>query len=319
MSIDIVPENQRSGDVGHIPPMLLPQDAASRYAQRAARLQALAAGHVMGDYLQLAASIVNAQQHAAQTHPLPANEAEKVCEQLLTSPRFPLASSSWKRSEHWQVLLDALLDVVANAASAATPAVQASLNTLRTAASIDREALADALLHRLGGTQASDDTSTLAAVDGGQALLLWSALSVYWSQLAASLPAIGKAQADNDERHLCPMCGHAPIGSVVLAGSQTGVRYLHCSLCESRWHIVRSKCSCCTSTGALDYWSLDDENAAIKAESCGDCHSYLKAFYLQTDPALELVADDLASLALDAEVEREGFARSGFNPLLTPS
>ena len=64
---------------------------------------------------------------------------------------------------------------------------------------------------------------------------------------------------------------------------------------------------------------LDDENAAIKAESCGDCHSYLKAFYLQTDPGLELVADDLASLALDAEVEREGFARSGFNPLLTPS
>lgn len=66
MSIDIVPENQRSGDVGHIPPMLLPQDAASRYAQRAARLQALAAGHVMGDYLQLAAFIVNAQQRAAR-------------------------------------------------------------------------------------------------------------------------------------------------------------------------------------------------------------------------------------------------------------
>jgi FdhE protein len=102
------------------------------------------------------------------------------------------------------------------------------------AASIDRETLADALLHRLGGTQASDDTSNLAAVDGGQALLLWSALSVYWSQLAASLPAVGKAQADNDKRHLCPMFGHAPTGSVVLAGSQTGVHYLHCSLCESR-------------------------------------------------------------------------------------
>lgn len=262
---------------------------------------------------------LSTRSNVPRAHPLPATEAETVRKQLLASPRFPLASMSWKRSEHWQVLLDALLDVVATAAFAATPAVQASLNALRTAASIDRETLADALLHKLGGTQASDNTSTLAAVDGGQALLLWSALSVYWSQLAASLPAVGKAQADNDERHLCPMCGHAPTGSIILAGSQTGVRYLHCSLCESRWHIVRSKCSCCTSTGALDYSSLDDENAAIKAESCGDCHSYLKAFYLQTDPGLELVADDLASLALDAEVEREGFARSGFNPLLTPS
>ena len=72
---DIVPENQRNGDVGHIPPMLLPQDAASRYAQRAARLQTLAAGHIMGDYLQLAASIFHAQQHAALAYPLPTSEA----------------------------------------------------------------------------------------------------------------------------------------------------------------------------------------------------------------------------------------------------
>jgi len=30
------------------------------------------------------------------------------------------------------------------------------------------------------------------------------------------------------------------------------------------------------------------------------------------------VADDLASIALDAEVERQGFDRSGVNPFLFP-
>lgn len=66
------------------------------------------------------------------------------------------------------------------------------------------------------------------------------------------------------------------------------------------------------------YWCLASEAAPVKAESCGGCHSYLKAFYLQADHQLELVADDLASLALDAEMEAQDVARSGFNPLMLP-
>jgi FdhE protein len=34
--------------------------------------------------------------------------------------------------------------------------------------------------------------------------------------------------------------------------------------------------------------------------------------------ALETVADDLATLALDAAIEEEGLVRSGINPLLFP-
>ncbi|SFD20787.1 formate dehydrogenase formation protein, partial [Pragia fontium DSM 5563 = ATCC 49100] len=37
------------------------------------------------------------------------------------------------------------------------------------------------------------------------------------------------------------------------------------------------------------------------------------------DQNVEPVADDLASLVLDAKVEEEGFARSGVNPFLFPS
>ncbi len=42
-------------------------------------------------------------------------------------------------------------------------------------------------------------------------------------------------------------------------------------VCETEWHVVRVKCSNCEQSGKLHYWSLDDEQAAIKAESCDDC------------------------------------------------
>ena len=46
--------------------------------------------------------------------------------------------------------------------------------------------------------------------------------------------------------------------------------------------------------------------------------SYLKIFQQNNDPHLEPLADDLASLPLDALVEEQGFARSGLNPFLFP-
>lgn len=51
----------------------------------------------------------------------------------------------------------------------------------------------------------------------------------------------------------------------------------------------------------------------MKAESCGDCGTYLKILYQEKDPKVEAVADDLASLVLDARMEQEGFARSSIN------
>ncbi|MGI3453790.1 formate dehydrogenase accessory protein FdhE, partial [Citrobacter arsenatis] len=40
--------------------------------------------------------------------------------------------------------------------------------------------------------------------------------------------------------------------------------------------------------------------------------------YQEKDPKVEAVADDLASLMLDAHMEQEGFARSSINPFLFP-
>lgn len=312
MSIRIVSESERTGAVAQTEPVLLPQ-AALPYAARAARLRQLAQDHAMADYLLWASDLVDAQQATVQAAPLPEGEGRSLAQALRTQTHTPLHSGQWQRSAQWLVLLDALLEQLDLHTSMQSTAVQQAMHTLEKASTAQRNAWADALLAKLRG----DELAAISMPTAGVEQLLWSALSLYWRQLASHLSAAGVAELGG-ERHLCPVCGHAPTGSLILDGQQTGVRYLQCSLCESQWHVVRSQCTNCEGTADLDYWSLESEKAAIKAESCGDCHSYLKAFYVQADRHLEIVADDLASLALDAEMQAQDLARSGVNPLMLP-
>ncbi|WP_370681256.1 formate dehydrogenase accessory protein FdhE [Comamonas sp. GB3 AK4-5] len=319
MSIRIVPESERSPGVTHIPALQLPSGALP-YAPRAARLRKLAHGHAMADYLLWAADLVDAQQAVAEAAPLPATEQAALAQTLLLQqgqPPAPLHSGQWPRSAHWLVLLEQLLQQLTPRPGMQGAPVQQALATLRAADAAQCNAWADALLAALRGDALPPDTGA-ALPDAAVGQLLWAALSLYWRQLAGQLPASGMAEP-GEQRHQCPVCDHAPTASLVLSGAQAGLRYLQCSLCESQWHVVRTKCTSCDSTGALDYWCLEDEKAPIKAEACGDCHSYLKAFYLQADHQLELVADDLASLALDAEMEAKELVRSGVNPLFLPA
>lgn len=313
MSIHLVPEFERSPGVGPIAALQLPATRLP-YARRAGRLQHLAQGHAMADYLLWAADVASAQQATAEALPLPAEDVQRLGAALLQHPQTPLHSARWLRSAHWQALLDGLLQHMAQQPRMQTAAIQQALERLRQADAVQREAWADALLAALRSEDLADG-STLP--EAGVAQLLWTALSLYWRQLASQLPATGQA-TPGAQRHLCPVCGHVPTGSLVHSGAQAGLRSLQCSLCECQWHGVRSTCTNCDSTHALDYWCLEDEKAPIKAESCNDCQTYLKAFYQQADHALELVADDLASLALDAEMEAKDLARSGINPLMLP-
>ncbi|MDR3065724.1 MAG: formate dehydrogenase accessory protein FdhE [Comamonas sp.] len=313
MSIHLIPESERAPGVGHIAPLRLPA-ARLPYAARASRLQHLAQGHAMAEYLLWAAELASAQQATAEALPLPGAEAAGLAAALQQRTQTPLHSALWPRSAHWLALLDELLNRMAQQPRMQTAAIRQAWARLQQADTARREAWADALLTALRSEAPGEDA---ALPEAGVAQLLWSALSLYWRQLASQLPAAGRAEP-GEQRHLCPVCGHVPTGSLVLAGAQAGVRYLQCSLCECQWHVVRSQCSNCDSTHALDYWCLEDEKAPIKAESCNDCQTYLKAFYQQADHLLELVADDLASLALDAEMEDKELARSGINPLMLP-
>jgi FdhE protein len=54
----------------------------------------------------------------------------------------------------------------------------------------------------------------------------------------------------------------------------------------------------------------------VAAETCDECHHYLKICNAAKDPHVEPVADDLASLSLDLLVSEEGLMRHGVNFML---
>ncbi|NLY58857.1 MAG: formate dehydrogenase accessory protein FdhE [Gammaproteobacteria bacterium] len=298
-SIKLVPVQEPTGGVKHIAPLLLPQ-LNQHYQARAERLGVLAQEHVMADYLQFTAALVVAQQQVIDELPLPDTANARI---ELIDGQAPLAWNQLQRDAYWQQALGLLIDKLRPGANPETLAV---LDELQGSSAAQLEQWAGYLL-----------AGNFAEVGSGRALLLWSALSLYWTQLAARLPFEAVAEL-GEQRQFCPVCASAPTASVVLGGDQAGLRYLHCGLCESRWHMVRIKCSNCEQSEKLEYWSLETREAPLKAESCGDCNSYLKVIYLDKAKEQDVVADDLASLALDAEMEQEGFGRSGPNPLLFP-
>jgi FdhE protein len=58
--------------------------------------------------------------------------------------------------------------------------------------------------------------------------------------------------------------------------------------------------------------------AAMRAETCDECKSYLKILYQEQAPDGDPVADDLATLALDMLVDEAGYSRAGPNLLFVP-
>ncbi|KFK93731.1 MULTISPECIES: formate dehydrogenase accessory protein FdhE [unclassified Serratia (in: enterobacteria)] len=307
MSIRIVPKEQlgaqreKSTTAETIPPLLF-ANLKSLYTRRAERLRQLATDHPLGDYLNFAASIAAAQNNACHDNPLVMDLSAALI-QGAASGKPPLDVSVYPRSEHWHKLLASL---IAELRPQAPEHVVPVLENLEKASARELELMASALLN-----------NEFAKVGSDKAPFIWAALSLYWAQMASQIP--GKARAEYGEhRQFCPVCGSMPVSSMVHIGTANGLRYLHCNLCESEWHVVRVKCSNCEQTRDLNYWSLDSEQAAVKAESCGDCGTYLKIIYQEKDPQVEAVADDLASLVLDAKMEEEGFARSSINPFLFP-
>ena len=299
-SIKLMPVEQATGGIGEISPLLLPE-SRKRYGQRAARLRLLAEGHEQAPYLMFAADVAEAQQAVLAILPM-APEALGALAALVGNGA-PLDVKRLPRSAYWQAALLQLIELLQPQASCS---VARALDAISDMSSDERESCAE---HLLDGRY--------LLVDSGQAVFFWAALTLYFSQLAEALPAAAQALVGEQRQH-CPVCTSAPVASVVMTGKRVGLRYLHCGLCESRWHMVRAKCSNCENTGKLDYWSIGRTDSPIKAESCADCGSYLKVFYPEHDQALEVVADDLASLALDAGLEAEGFARSSVNPFLFP-
>lgn len=305
MSIRIVPKEQLGKEqsekgISFIPPVLFP-NLKNLYQRRAERFHALAKENPFADYLEFVPEIAKAQEKALHDNPLIIDLAPLLTQQAGIAP---LDKRTFKRSKHWHALL---ASIIAELRPVVPESVTITLENLSKASETELEEMATALLN--------DEYSKVSA---DKSVFIWSALSLYWAQLASNIP--GKAKTEYGEnRQFCPVCNSMPVTSIVQIGTTQGLRYLHCNLCETEWHVVRIKCTNCELTGQLNYWSLDSENAPVKAESCGDCGSYLKILYQEKDANVDAVADDLASIVLDAKMEEEGFARSSINPFLFPN
>jgi FdhE protein len=284
------------------PEALTLPDPATRFARSAARLEALSAGHPMMEWLRFMAQLAQAQHAAAGALRLFAGPDQTAVDQAVEARMPPLAADGHRRDPAWRDALAILLDDVAN--RTIPPPARAVIADLRNCQIGALETLADEFLH-----------GAVASADAGAALYVAAALQVYFTRLAAGLPAASLRLLL--QRGLCPCCGSTPVSGVVTASGQTpGTRFLYCSLCATAWNHVRATCITCGETRSLSLKGIEGDSGAVKAETCSECHTYAKMLYQARDMKVDPFADDLATLGLDLLVAKDGWARHAPNPLL---
>ena len=301
--VRILEPGQMELPVGQIRFLFLP--GRDLFACRAERFRLLSRGHPLGDYLAFLALLADAQQNVLNqfpTLPLPDHNEQALCREH----GMPvLGCQSWPRNPAWRrgglkMILQQMIK------AAIPPAASETVAGLMQASETGLEEMADRIL-----------AGDLADIPPQELPFVAAALQVYWVKMASSLgeDAFGRLERGG----LCPVCGSYPsTGMVSIVGARQGLRYLSCSLCASQWHMVRIKCSNCESTQGINLYALEGSNGAVKAESCDDCNVYLKLLYLEKDPQMEAMADDLATLALDVLMDKEGKARGGPNLFFHP-
>lgn len=297
MTTGIIEPGTLERPAGELPFLRMPERGL--FSARAERLNALATGHALGDYLRFLAALARAQHSAlglVSNVPLPTNEQLARCREHGLPP---LGTQGWTRAPVWR---DVLRHILASLESTTMPeAARAAIARLEKTDDAGLERLADELL-----------AGDYAQLDRASAPFVAAALQVYWLHMATSLglEAFGRIATPS----LCPVCGSAPVASVVRIGAaEQGLRYLSCSLCGAEWHAVRIKCVFCDTTKGISYYGIEGGSAAIKAERCDACESYLKILYMEKDPNVDVVADDVASVALDVLMAESGVTRSGVN------
>jgi FdhE protein len=302
---EVAPQGKWSGDLSggvKAPPALILPDPVTRFACTAARLEALAAGHPMTEWLAFMARLTRAQHVVATTlRPFPGPQLITI-ERTVDARLPPLAAEGHHPDAAWREGLTILLDTFDGPAS--PPPARAAVAKLRAQDANALDTLANQFLIR-----GVDDA------DAGAALYVAAALQVYFTRAAADLPAASLRLLPR--RGLCPCCGSTPVSGVVTASGRTpGARYLYCSLCATAWNHVRAVCITCGEARALSLEGIEGDAGSARAETCNLCHTYAKMLYQARDTQVDPFADDLATLGLDLLVAQAGWARHAPNPLL---
>lgn len=297
----ILQPGQIEAVAGALPELLLP--SAHLFADRARRFRHLAEGNALADYLLFLARLAEWQQTELDQHPeIPVPDPD-VLDRCREHAMPPLAPAGWPRQPRWQEAAHRAIDAVTQEIPLKG---RQALSLLRKADSGWLETQADALLQ-----------GNIAQLDLAAAPLIGAALQVQWNHLARHLHPSQVARPEHPA--LCPVCGSHPVAAVIHAtGSTRGLRYVHCALCGSAWHVVRAKCSRCATTKGIEYFGLEGANGEARAEACPECCCYLKIFSQEKDASVDPVADDIATLALDLLMSEKQYAKSSINVFMIP-
>lgn len=284
-----------------LPAPILP-DPSRIFLERARRFTVLAKEHSLADWLSFLGRLTLIQHQFLQ-HFQPNLPDETELASFRDRGLPPISAISWQRDPAWR---DALATIARDMAPHAPPAGRRILERLRMMGASAIEALADRVMRiELGG----EDAEFLPFIS--------AALQVYWTSLAARLDP--KANLLPGTGNFCPSCGYSAVAAIVRTDREvSGLRYLHCALCNTQWHLVRATCAACGDASHIAYLHLDAGKGAVRAETCDACRSYLKIVYREKSSEADPVADDLATLALDLLVDGAGYERVNPNLLFVP-
>jgi len=285
---------------GDIPFLFLPR-REDLFAARSRRFHTLAEHHTLGDYLRFMGQLAEKQQAAMDSLPPLTLPSPAYLDQCRQQQLPPLGVLGWQRDKVWREGLQRMLTALA-----VEPLPTATLEAITHLGQCGKDELEHFATLILG--------HDLAAVPAQVAPFVAAALQVYWTAMASALPERNLPRLE--PANLCPVCGSPPVAGIVRSGgAENGLRYLCCSLCSSQWHMVRGICSNCDATQGLTYFGIEGQSGLVTAESCDECHTYLKIIKLEKDPQADPLADELAMLALDLLMDQTGCGRNGTNLL----
>lgn len=292
----ILNEGEMESAFGEIQELFLPGE--NIFQVRAERFHQLAQMHGLSGYLQFLAKLAELQAVELKEYPEIPFADSSYLKECLSRREPPLAPGRWLRHPYW---LQSVRRISDRSAAVLPDEGRKAMQKLLEADDNWLNLQADLLLGRKHDR-----------VDAAHIPVIGAALQVQWAKLAMRLDVSMIARPPHPVE--CPVCGSDPVAAIINNDHRRkGLRYLQCGLCGSEWHVVRSKCSYCDSAEKLEYFSLDSTCAGVSAETCSECHTYLKIFNQEKNQGVEPIADDVASFSLDLAMGEKGYFKRGNN------